>query len=692
MKSDLCFKILLGAAGCAAVLGAPAFAFTDDGVQEASRAAGDAVLAYPPAFFADFNPQNALDIVDRVPGFSVSDGGGGRGLAGGLSNVLINGRRPSSKNGVRALLSRLPADTVERVELIRSPIPGIDMAGQDQVVNVITNRSGGWSGAWRGAAWLYESSRVAPTGEISATRATADATLTLGFDIDAHANGEDQRRIVRRPDFTPLTVRNDAIQRSYEDYTASLAYAREFDAGHAVRLDARAWTWNTNTGRFTDIAAVDGAPAAFETGSEDTESTGGEATLDTDFVLSEAWSLKLTGLQRLEEETGERLFFDFAPDGEVTDVLAIAETETSGESILRAEARKSAGRTHATTLALEGAYNVLDGALDLFSGEQRTPVDLPVSDTKVEELRMDASVQRVWRPAPAWTFDGVLAVEQSTITQTGDAEKERSFTYFKPEFTVSWTPSLSDQLRLSAQRSVGQLSFGDFISSINVNDDTSQLGNPDLEPERTWRLQADWERRFSQEGSFTLIARHEWVEGVEDIVPVDGLFDAPGNLGDGRRWRLQADATAPLDALGVPGGVVTGSAMVRETRVTDPVTGVERRFRNDEDWRASIDFRQDLPEAGFAWGFDYAVQGDEDFYRLDQFDRVTPARGDLDLFAETRRLAGLTARVGADLNLGRQDRIRYVWADARDAGEPVEVETREVDYDGRVYFELSGVF
>ncbi|MFP4519078.1 MAG: hypothetical protein ACLFQ5_06460, partial [Oceanicaulis sp.] len=386
------------------------------------------------------------------------------------------------------------------------------------------------------------------------------------------------------------------------------------------------------------------------------------------------------------------VFFDFAPDDRVTDQLVISDTETSGESILRVEARKARGETHATTLAVEGAYNFLDGELDLFSGPLRVPVDLPVSDTKVEETRIDASLQRVWRPSPAWAFDGVLGVELSEITQSGDAEKQRRFTYFKPEFTVSWTPNTQDQLRVSARRFVGQLSFNDFISSVNVNDDTSQLGNPDLEAERTWRLQADWERRFSQNGSFTLLVRHEWVEGVEDLVPLLGGFDAPGNLGDGRRWRLQADYTTPLDGLGVRGGVLSGSAMVRETRVTDPVTGVERRFRNDEDWRASLDFRQDLPEAGFAWGFDYYVQGHEDFYRIDQFERVTPPRGDLDLFAETRRLRGLTARIGADLNLGEQDRIRYVWAAPRDQGAPVEVETRTVDYDGRVYIEVNGVF
>ncbi len=704
MRIEICFKALLSASVCAAALSFPALATTDTAEAEAdaaatrsiegeARGAGeDDVLVFEPAFFADYNPQTAADIVARVPGFSISNGGGGRGLAGGLGNVLIDGRRPSSKNGVSALLSRLASDTVERVELIRAPIPGVDMAGQDQVVNVVTNRTGGWSGAWRGRATLFEGGRVVPSGEMSATRATQQTTLTLGLDLSAHAEGDDQERIVRGLDFTPLTAERERSQNRFDDLTASLAYAHEFDAGHALRIDARAWAWGYGFNRHGGVKTVADAPLGFELGVGDTAATGGEATVDFDYALPGAWSLKLTALQRLTEESGEDVYDEFDPDGRFAGRLTLIDAETAGESILRLETRKSEGQTHATTLALEGAYNFLEGAFSLFDGEDLIPITVPVSDTKVEEHRVDVSAQRIWRPRPAWTFEGVLGMEMSRLTQSGDAQKERSFVFFKPEITASWTPNARNQLRLSARRFVGQLSFGDFISSINVNDDTSQQGNPDLEPERTWRLQADWERRFAGEGSLTLIARHEWVEAVSGLVPLAGRFDAPGNLGDGRRWRLQADLTTPLDALGVSGGVLSGSAMVRETMIADPVTGVERRFRGDEDWRASIDFRQDLPAAGFAWGFDYSVQGDEDFYRLDQFERITPPRGDLDLFAETRRLSGLTARLGADLNLGRQDRVRYAWAAPRDTGEPVAIETRTVDFDGTVYLEVSGVF
>jgi len=674
----------------AGLCGAPALA--ND--RSAFVSVEDDVLTYAPAFFADFNPQTALDMVNRVPGFSVSGGGGGRGLAGNLGNVLIDGRRPSSKDGVGTLLSRLPAASVTQIQLIRSPIPGIDMAGQEQVVNLLTNQSGDWTGAWQARARVFENQRIVPVGEVSATRATAGGSLTLGLDLSGHADGSDVDRRFFLADETFLGTETERNQQSFYDVTPSLAWQRNFDAGHALRVDARVWGWrfrNTRTGQSLDPA---GAPAGFDLAQSSTESWGGEATADYDHVFNTVWSGKLTGLQRYESQDEDDVFDFFNAAGAFEERVNILEAETEGESVLRGELSRAQSATRSITFALEGAFNFLDGDVDITEDDGSGPVAviLPVSNTRVEERRVDASARQIWRVSNTLTVDTTLAVEFSEIAQTGDAEQERTFTYFKPAFNAIWTPSDANQFRLSLTRSVGQLSFGEFVSSVNINDNVTNLGNPDLEPERTWRLQADWERRFWEEGTLTLLVRHEWVDAVADVVPVGVNSDGPGNLGDGTRLRFQASLDLPTDRLGIAGGLFSFGGMVRDTNVTDPVTGVERRFRNDEDWRLNIDFRQDLPQRGFAWGVDYRVQGAEDFYRTSRFQRVTPARGNVDFFVEKRFENGLTAQIGGDLNLGESERERFDWPATRADGFPTRIERRSVNEDGVVYFELSGVF
>jgi hypothetical protein len=96
------------------------------------------VLVFTPDFFAAQRPNTALDMVDRVPGFTIDDGAGTRGFEGAVGNILINNNRPASKNDTGTdVLERTPAGQVDRIELIRGGAPGIDMQGYSVVVNVI---------------------------------------------------------------------------------------------------------------------------------------------------------------------------------------------------------------------------------------------------------------------------------------------------------------------------------------------------------------------------------------------------------------------------------------------------------------------------------------------------------------------------------------------------------------------------
>src|SRR4051795_970628 len=102
---------------------------------------------YVPADFAQFAPQTALDMLNRVPGFTIKQEEDARGLGQATGNVVINGQRLSGKsNDVVTELSRIPARNVERIEIVDGAtlkIPGLS----GQVANVIV-RSGGISGQW----------------------------------------------------------------------------------------------------------------------------------------------------------------------------------------------------------------------------------------------------------------------------------------------------------------------------------------------------------------------------------------------------------------------------------------------------------------------------------------------------------------------------------------------------------------
>src|SRR5687768_17921512 len=73
---------------------------------------------FVPADFAQFAPRTALDMLNRVPGFSIKEEDEDRGLGEASGNVVINGQRLSGKsNDVITELSRIPAAKIGRAHV-----------------------------------------------------------------------------------------------------------------------------------------------------------------------------------------------------------------------------------------------------------------------------------------------------------------------------------------------------------------------------------------------------------------------------------------------------------------------------------------------------------------------------------------------------------------------------------------------
>src|SRR5438128_4548242 len=118
-------------------------------IPQAAPTQGGRTTVYDPAFFAQYAPRTALDIVQRIPGFTLDlgsnqNGTDVRGFAGTAGNVVVNGQRPSTKSEpLDAFLSRIPASRVRRVEVGPGDLYGADYSSKTQVVNLILTEGGG---------------------------------------------------------------------------------------------------------------------------------------------------------------------------------------------------------------------------------------------------------------------------------------------------------------------------------------------------------------------------------------------------------------------------------------------------------------------------------------------------------------------------------------------------------------------
>src|SRR5471032_2855328 len=134
----------------------PAWAGPDQGIS-----------TYPASFFTDSRPATAYDMVSRLPGFSLDTGQSARGFAGTAGNVLIDGVRPTTKtDDLNSILNRIPAASVERIDVIRGSAPGIDMQGQSVVANIVRRADAGAQTILTANNTLIEDGEWVPGGSI----------------------------------------------------------------------------------------------------------------------------------------------------------------------------------------------------------------------------------------------------------------------------------------------------------------------------------------------------------------------------------------------------------------------------------------------------------------------------------------------------------------------------------------------
>lgn len=166
------------------------------------------VLSYGQDFFESFEPDTLADIMRRIPGVLIGEGGSfrfrgtnasARGAAAfigaedtGRQNydqILINGRRISSPG--RDFINNYPAELIERIEVIRSPSADIDGQGSSMTVNIITKDGADLARAGVQTDWSLRYITSKPADELNGTighRGSVNDIVSYYVNLDFRQN------------------------------------------------------------------------------------------------------------------------------------------------------------------------------------------------------------------------------------------------------------------------------------------------------------------------------------------------------------------------------------------------------------------------------------------------------------------------------------------------------------------------
>lgn len=664
------------------------------------------VVSYTPDFFARYQPKSALEMLQRIPGFQIDDGASKRGFGAAAGNVLINDRYPSAKQDTPSqILERISADQVARIDLIRGQVRGIDLRRKAEVASVILHEDLPASGVWQlGTRKNFQHSPLTDNGSLAISDKWKGVDYNTGISLRRFRSGEIGFENVYDPAGLLSESRN-------EDAMAK-------GTSNNVTFNAQTWLGSTVLG-FNTLYAIEDrlenldATSAPDTPGEQTDDfftddrkqrnleIGGDAerNLSADLLVRAI----LLYSRSSDEQSSVQNSFD--SDG-VQSLFRFADSDVvKSESIARLEFDWAGLESHAFQFDMEAARNGIDSSLAQSVDTGGGPIEVPVpgGNTRVEETRIDVLLADTWF-RDAWEIDYGIGAEMSTIRQSGDFVSNRDFSFLKPRLSFAYSPSKSRQTRLRLAREVSQLDFYDFISSTVFRDDDLALGNPDLGPESTWLAELSEERRF---GELTVIKGtlfYNWINDVEDLLPLSSEFEAPGNIGSGERWGVLLEATLPLDGLGIRSSRLDVEARLQDSRVTDPVTGNSRvlsgeldlgkplNLDNENHFAYNVAFRQDLESAGLAWGWNIRQRGDRYAFRVNELVRYQDGV-EANIFVETNRWFETKIRLEAlNLNNFAQVRYRTIYTEERELSPIEEYELKEYTDGVRLQLTLSGSF
>ena len=569
------------------------------------------ISVYPPSFFADARPATAYDMVGRLPGFSLDTGTGTsvRGFAGTAGNVLVDGARPTAKNDdLQSILQRIPASNVERIELIRGSAPGIDMQGQSVVANIVrknedssqtilnTNLTFVGSGQW--APW----GGIEYHGQSGPYRYEASLSRLTQIWNDGPGNGY---RVVTAPG--QAQVYDRAVS------TGIIRVGWQAHGGLIAPLFGGEWN-NNFTLQSTDFPNTQryygGGGSRFDSF---TGVKNGEFGSHWQGVLG-AINLESLVLQRLGHEEDSNTS---AAPGSSAIFLA---TKDTGESIARVTARYSFSPALSLEAGGEGAYNFLDGTSSYVSNG--TAIGLPNANISVNEKRGEVFGSTTWQITPALSLEAGMRMEISTISETGGSTSTRSFFYPKPRVLLSYQIDPQSQLRLRAERFVGQLNFSDFVASSNLSGYGVAGGNANLRPDQRWQLDAALEKHFWGKGGIVLDYLREDITDLEDYIPIGGGLDAPGNIPHATQDKFSITGQVPLDFLGLENALFKPNLYWTTSSLIDPVTGERRRISNARNINSYYEITQDIDSLKSTWSLSWGTSFSRTTWRISQISRV----------------------------------------------------------------------
>ena len=625
---------------------------------------------YTPADFARFAPKTAYDMLVQVPGFTIRSADQERGLGQASENVLIDGQRIANKSGgALDQLQRVPASSVERIEIVDSASLGI--AGlSGQVANVVLKADQKSSGqfSWNPNFRPHYAKPNLFGGSVSYSGKKGPVDYTLSVTNEPGRGGFGGPVLIYDRDGVLTETRHETYNSEYDRAKFQTKFGLD-GPGTSLGNLTLAYTPYWNPTHIRDRRELTTGEKRSRTNV--TKLNGYFADINADYAFKLGpGQLKLIGVRHWEHEpllVTQILRFDST--GADDDGIRFARDTRLGETIGRGEYGWKSGRND-WQISLERAFNSLDqkgGLFELSPEGEFEEIPFPEGTGKVTEVRYEA-IGTLSRPLAAnLNLQIAAGAEISRLDRVDDDQPARKFFRPKGSVTLGWQPSKGWDISFKARRRVGQISFYDFLAQPKLSEDRENAGNPNLVPPQSWEAETEIARELGAWGKTRFKLHYYRVEDIIDVIPIGENGEGIGNLPSANRFGFESVSTINFDPIGWKGAKLDVTLGREWTAVRDPLTGDKRQISGVRSKWVNLQVRHDIPGTQLAWSAygDYGRYAK--YYYLTEVFRSWEGPWFVGAYVEHKNVAGLTVRLSVDNFLnGRHFFNRTVYSGYRD--------------------------
>lgn len=681
------------------------FAFNVEAQEAQSVAAGSGrtvsadgtKTTYEASYFKQYSPLSLNDMLQRIPGASISDSVAEeerRGLRGNEDAILINGQQITGKDsGGASALQRISAVQVERIEILRGSSSEVQSTTQ-RIINVILREDAGDTLTITAALPNYTNDGSARP-IVSMTYAVNEPNRNYSIGFNTNPIYRPWRRTKITSDLLGQDILSSVESEQHDRYTiqSNGRYEQTFDSGSRLQLNGLG-SWMINNRERREVLRDPRQPLEVNQLSDNLEIDNRdeftvELSADYSFPVGKSDTITLLALANWEKENRDRDVFDLEPLDEPVIVRQLRQ-DVRTETIARGTYDRTFSPTLGGQIGLEGTLNTQKTDFDLSTlvDGELVPLAIFNSDGKITEYRGEAFSTLRWRLFSDVEAEFGLAAELSRITQNStDINSARSLFFVKPTLNVYWDVTPRNKLFFSVVRDVGQLNFGNFVATITQLDQELEAGNPGIKPVKSWDYELGLEHRLADgAGVITGRAFYRDVQDARGRLSFNGLVSQIGNIGDGTEYGAEVEVSVDFSRLGWWDGVLTADYLRRKTSVVDPFDNISRRFGFTPLWETSVVYRHEVKTIidGHV-SINFSQFGARFINDLDKEDRLKEG-GSLTLSVEHKLSENLRINFSTNNFLNRNiTRDRKILAFAPDGSRVLTGTRRDRSQWGRIY-------